>query len=719
MFRVRRQFVFEALRWLKDHNPKYYGAIEINPVRIQQLPEDDVPTELLGVVRQSTDIGIIDQESDSYVPVNDGEQNLHLIDARVVLSLLLDGSNSGVTASANGCQSNDGEFQNFAGCYDTEIISETGPDMIPLQISGTVDNDLSKLTAREMMQWGLANLWRDGEEGGYAVRHGRQPVNDFGKQPPEDGDRPNFFEKAYPCLFPYGVGGLEADRPVEVAFGDHVKWALKHYDRRFGKHDTFPFVAFGILQRRQALHSAHVQMRRKTFDADARLLSTITVEKLKLVQTKEEKGIPISDPAVHLLRKHIHATGGRVMASDQARYQLRSQIWSTSIYINPPSLWITINPCDLHDPIAQVFCGEEIDLDTFIATAGPSKEKRAQNIAKDPYAAAKFFHFIIRAVLHTLFRITVTPYKVTSKMGVLGEVSAYFGTVESQGRGSLHLHMLLWLKGAPSSVEMHEKLQQAEFRAQVVVYIKANLRAYVPGLDSADAIKRITNEPQIAYSRPIDPNAPEYEVQIVDFERHLARGKQVHTCELQRCLVPNKHGHYQCKRRAPFACASEDSVDEGGQWKPKRLYAYMNGWNPAVLLNCRCNNDTKFLTNGSETWGSSFYITGYATKKQNKNHNMSAIMAKGYAYHIDHSKYLDDIRDHHQLLLFRLVHNINREQEISAPMVCSHLEGSGEKYCSHKYLLIYWSSFVGVLLKDHPELRCSPKRDDQGQTNLQ
>ena len=98
---------------------------------------------------------------------------------------------------------------------------------------------------------------------------------------------------------------------------------------------------------------------------------------------------------------------------------------------------------------------------------------------------------------------------------------------------------------------------------------------------------------------------------------------------------------------------------------------------------------------------------------------MSAILAKGYAYHLEHSKYLDDVRDHHQLLLFRLVHNINREQEISAPMVCSHLEGLGEKYCSHKYSPIYWSSFVGVLLKDHPELQCSSKQDDQGQSNPQ
>ena len=64
------------------------------------------------------------------------------------------------------------------------------------------------------MAWGLSNLWQEGGEGTYAVRHGKRAVNDFGRpQPGEevDMDRPNFFENAFPCLFPYGCGGIEAD----------------------------------------------------------------------------------------------------------------------------------------------------------------------------------------------------------------------------------------------------------------------------------------------------------------------------------------------------------------------------------------------------------------------------------------------------------------------------------------------------------------------------
>ena len=101
--------------------------------------------------------------------------------------------------------------------------------------------------------------------------------------------------------------------------------------------------------------------------------------------------------------------------------------------LNPPSIWITINPCNLHDPLAQVFVGEDVSMDDLMRTVAPSKEKRAQNIACDPYTAAMFFHFIICTILRTLFGVEVTVYQVKSGVGVFRQVAAYFGTVESQG----------------------------------------------------------------------------------------------------------------------------------------------------------------------------------------------------------------------------------------------------------------------------------------------
>jgi hypothetical protein len=62
----------DALRWLKANNPKYYGEINISEEQANLLPEDDVPEELLAIIRQSTDRGLVDQEADGYVPHEDG-----------------------------------------------------------------------------------------------------------------------------------------------------------------------------------------------------------------------------------------------------------------------------------------------------------------------------------------------------------------------------------------------------------------------------------------------------------------------------------------------------------------------------------------------------------------------------------------------------------------------------------------------------------------------
>ena len=65
-FRVRRYHVGEALLWLKMNNPKYYGDIEITNARLDALPEDDIPFELLINIHQETSSHLATMESASY-----------------------------------------------------------------------------------------------------------------------------------------------------------------------------------------------------------------------------------------------------------------------------------------------------------------------------------------------------------------------------------------------------------------------------------------------------------------------------------------------------------------------------------------------------------------------------------------------------------------------------------------------------------------------------
>ncbi|KAI6126362.1 hypothetical protein EDD16DRAFT_1753560 [Pisolithus croceorrhizus] len=274
---------------------------------------DDMPIEIVNIIRQSDNTGIIDQEAEGYMPQDDDEV----------------------------------QVDNAEGASQMGAREQESPDVIPLQVSGTIDTEMLTVTANEMMTWGLANLWENSKEGG---------------------------------------------------------------------------------------------------------------------------------------------------------------------------LWITINLCDLHDPIAQVFAGEWIDMDNFISMLGPNKEMQAHNIAGDPYMASKFFHFTITTILETLFGIHITRHQVLSQKGIFGHVKAYFGVVESQGQGSLHLHMLLWLMDAPTMEEMEVLLTQESFQDQVQAFIQANIWAYLPGLETVESIRNIANEVDIAYSRPPMPGTCSYDESLSNFK---------------------------------------------------------------------------------------------------------------------------------------------------------------------------------------------------------
>ena len=133
------------------------------------------------------------------------------------------------------------------------LFAVEGPEVVPMHVSGAVDTDLTNVKTSEVMAWAVANLWKEGKEGGYAVKHGQVPVSDFG-MPRRKGkhaaheiefNQPNFYEKAFPCLFPYGVGGVEADRKTQLDFRVHIQWTLQYHDQRFQKHvRELTFLAF-------------------------------------------------------------------------------------------------------------------------------------------------------------------------------------------------------------------------------------------------------------------------------------------------------------------------------------------------------------------------------------------------------------------------------------------------------------------------------------------
>ncbi|KAH9014840.1 hypothetical protein EDB85DRAFT_2212844 [Lactarius pseudohatsudake] len=267
---------------------------------------------------------------------------------------------------------------------------------------------------------------------------------------------------------------------------------------------------------------------------------------------------------------------------------------------------------------------------------------------------------------------------IQRKTGILGEVSAFIGTVEAQGRGTLHLHMILWLTGSVPLQEMKARLSTEDFREKVRQFISANIRADLRDVHGT-AVLSLPRQRDVAYSRPIDPRLPDYPQRRDEAETRIARTVQVHQCGQSCIKVINSC--VVCKRCAPFPLSSHDWIDADGKWGPKRTYGYFNNWCPVILQSIHANHDIKLLTNGVETKDIAWYITHYVAKKQNATSNSSALLAKSLVFH-----------------------HVNEKRQLSAPEVISYLMGWGDRFISHHFETIHWYPVVNLLKKTYPVL---------------
>jgi hypothetical protein len=569
--------------------------------------------------------------------------------------------------------------------------------------------DASSISAKEMISSVIQNLISgDKSEGGYAIRTNQRFANEFPSKYDNKSsqDAFNLLVCAYPILFPFGHGPFSNGRKNNVSFINHVRWALRYYDRRFARHHSFPFVVFAIWQKLQALTSARIQINLRDFEQDAKYIATITKETLEEAIKNERERRPIRNIAILKLMKHIRAMNARIVGSDESRARYRARIYGTIITENPPNIWTTWNINDIDEPIVQILAGEDISLEKFDPNSGPDSVQRAKNVATNPKITTEVFYFIIECFLVHLFGIDARARDhITRVKGVIGEINAYFGTIEAQGRGTLHLHMLMWMSNSPTFYQMQEFLGQEHFRSKAKDFITKCIKAHLDPF-TAEMIDNIPRESHLAYSRPPDPRCENFEEKFAEMEKRIVRNQQVHTCTENTCLCYDFKCHIlACRRKAPWELSNETLIFENGEWKPKRLHPYLNNWNPALSVFGRMNHDIKWISNGKDTCNVAFYITKYSTKPSLKSHNITPLIARGFEYHQRWpSKRDEGIKYANKLLLFRCFRSITRDMEYSAPQVMSYLLGYGDHISSHNYVKLYWTSVEAAIDHAYPQL---------------
>lgn len=282
--------------------------------------------------------------------------------------------------------------------------------------------------------------------------------------PVKDHNNSELFLGLFPTLFLYGYGAPEdPSRRTAASLNQHIRYLLAYEDRRFERHHSFMFIVFNIIQRRPACWNASLMASRPYFQGTATELQSLTTKKIEtaLMSATKHTFSSVTNPWINMFMKRIRTVGGNVMGSAHSRTALRSEIHALIFNQGLPSIFMTINPADIHSRVAFYFADIDLDLDRILPETIPSTFERAQIIAAHPVVIARFFNVLISSILTCMI-----------EKGVLGSIKAYFGTVEIQGRGSLYFHMLIWLDHDLTPSQLKASVQTEKFRDDLLKYFE-------------------------------------------------------------------------------------------------------------------------------------------------------------------------------------------------------------------------------------------------------
>ncbi|KAJ3520205.1 hypothetical protein NMY22_g12852 [Coprinellus aureogranulatus] len=340
----------------------------------------------------------------------------------------------------------------------TNVATKAGP--CPLVVHGITGSELTKLSLKALKIKALAHM----EDGGKALGVGQDA------DPTSMYNNPQLYPQMFPWLFPYGYGGIGQPRHAKfMSESLHKRFLLMYHDKRFQTDFYFPMIAFNHEQIKGNVTGSFLMARREKFKSITERIVSLDKEVLKDISTRLSKGElfkPETDEEkkCFALLEDVDHVGSKTQGSLTCKKYMRNEIWSLISWKGAPSWFITLSPVDSRHPICLYYAGSDKFFQPDILT---SKDRDAL-VLKNPVAAARFFHHIVQMFLKHVLGVG------KDGRGLYGETSAYYGTVEQQGRLTLHLHIMIWIANAMSPQDIRDKLMDKDsaFQKSLVEYLE-------------------------------------------------------------------------------------------------------------------------------------------------------------------------------------------------------------------------------------------------------
>ncbi|HXP52941.1 MAG TPA: helitron helicase-like domain-containing protein, partial [Bacteroidia bacterium] len=433
------------------------------------------------------------------------------------------------------------------------------------------------------------------------------------------------------------------------------------------------------------------------------------------------------EKACFQLIKDLDHVGSHVKGSLTNKKYMRNEIWSLISFLGAPSWFITFSPADNMHPISLYFA----DTHEKFSPELRQYNDRYNLIAQNPVAGARFFHFMCQMFIKHVLGIG------TDHCGLYGKTNAYYGTVEQQGRLTLHMHMLLWIVGCLSPQQIRDNIMDpdSDFQKQIIAYLESvHVGEFSTGsLD--DVQSKITqHSEEKSYTNPTEmlPLAPppicdimhdDYDIsddcdecgklnswwdQFKETVDCIAFHANVHNCgrystsnekvsRKDRPTCMNKHG--KCKARFPRPVYEKTQVDPlTGALNMKKLEPWLNTFTPLVTYLLRCNTDITSLLSGTAIKAVVAYVTDYITKPGLKTYSIFDTIRSVLDKNSEMIGSSMSQKEKARKLMIKMINSLTSKLEIGGPMAALYLLGNPDHYTSHNFVPVYWKQFVNEVL---------------------
>ena len=132
----------------------------------------------------------------------------------------------------------------------------------------------------------------------------------------------------------------------------------------------------------------------------------------------------------------------------------------------------------------------------------------------------------------------------------------------------------------------------------------------------------------------------------------------------------------------------------------------------------RANHNTKLIMSGGETNMLTWYITNFASKKQQWSSNVSALLAKRVAFHTVEERRQMDLSNINKWLIQHCANTLPHDREFSRLEIMSYVMGWGDQFESHHYIGILADVILGALKECFSGLRAQSHVQSQAEINL-